>query len=50
MSRPEAPAKPELFAVDFDERPFTVAWEVTRSCALSCLHCRAEAAVQVVAQ
>jgi len=35
--------KPELFSVDLNERPFTVAWELTRSCALSCLHCRAEA-------
>ena len=36
-------AKPELLSVDFDERPFTVAWELTRSCALACRHCRAEA-------
>ena len=43
MPRPEAPAKPELLAVDLNERPFTVAWEITRSCALACLHCRAEA-------
>ncbi len=45
-TRPERPAfgaKPELLSVDFDERPFTVAWELTRSCALACLHCRAEA-------
>ncbi len=35
--------RPELLSVDFNERPFTVAWELTRSCALSCLHCRAEA-------
>ncbi len=35
--------RPELFAVDFNERPFTVAWEVTRACALACVHCRAEA-------
>ncbi len=42
----DAPAKPELLSVDFDERPFTVAWEVTRSCALACLHCRAEAQPQ----
>ncbi len=35
--------KPELLSVDFNERPFTVAWELTRSCALACLHCRAEA-------
>lgn len=38
-----APVRPELLAVDFDERPFTVAWELTRACALACLHCRAEA-------
>jgi radical SAM protein len=38
--------RPELFAVDFDERPFTVAWELTRSCALACTHCRAEAQPQ----
>lgn len=35
--------RPELFEVDFDERPFTVAWELTRACALACVHCRAEA-------
>jgi radical SAM protein len=29
--------------VDFDRSPFTVIWEVTRACALACLHCRAEA-------
>lgn len=28
---------------DFDQAPFTVAWEITRSCALACVHCRAEA-------
>ncbi len=28
---------------DFDQSPFTVAWEITRSCALACVHCRAEA-------
>jgi AdoMet-dependent heme synthase len=28
---------------DFDERPFLVFWEITRSCALACSHCRAEA-------
>ena len=27
----------------FDERPFLVFWEITRSCALACSHCRAEA-------
>ena len=35
--------RPDLLSVDFDERPFTVAWELTRSCALACSHCRAEA-------
>lgn len=30
-------------SVDFNERPFTVAWEITRACALACIHCRAEA-------
>lgn len=38
-----AAGKPELFSIDLDERPFTVAWEVTRACALACVHCRAEA-------
>ncbi|MSP21616.1 MAG: hypothetical protein EXR66_01095 [Dehalococcoidia bacterium] len=43
----EAPrSKPELLSVDFNERPFTVAWELTRSCALACVHCRAEAQPQ----
>lgn len=39
----EGRPKPELLSVDFDERPFTVAWEITRACALACVHCRAEA-------
>ncbi|HSQ13185.1 MAG TPA: TIGR04053 family radical SAM/SPASM domain-containing protein [Candidatus Deferrimicrobium sp.] len=29
--------------MDFNQRPFTVVWETTRSCDLACLHCRAEA-------
>jgi radical SAM protein len=29
--------------VDFDRAPFTIAWEVTRACAFSCVHCRADA-------
>jgi radical SAM protein len=32
-----------LAEADFDLAPFTLAWEVTRACALVCLHCRAEA-------
>ncbi|MEK7388110.1 MAG: TIGR04053 family radical SAM/SPASM domain-containing protein [Elusimicrobiota bacterium] len=30
-------------AVDFNDAPFLVIWETTRSCALACRHCRAEA-------
>ncbi len=40
-------ARPALsrsrFSVDFDQSPLLVIWEVTRSCELACLHCRAEA-------
>jgi radical SAM protein len=35
--------RPALAAVDFDEAPFLVIWEVTRACDLACKHCRAEA-------
>jgi radical SAM protein len=28
---------------DFDQAPFTIAWEVTRACAYTCVHCRADA-------
>lgn len=31
---------------NYDENPFIVIWEVTRACALKCLHCRAEAQYQ----
>ena len=34
--------RPRL-SVDFDRAPFIVIWEVTRACALACLHCRADA-------
>ena len=30
-------------AADFDQAPFTIAWEVTRACAFACVHCRADA-------
>ena len=30
-------------AVDFDQAPFLVIWETTRSCGLACKHCRADA-------
>lgn len=29
--------------MDFASAPFVVIWEVTRACALACVHCRAEA-------
>jgi len=32
-----------LAALDFDRAPFTIAWELTRSCAYACAHCRADA-------
>jgi radical SAM protein with 4Fe4S-binding SPASM domain len=31
------------FNVDFDQAPLLLIWEVTRSCELACVHCRAEA-------
>lgn len=36
-------ARPSLEAVDFSRTPFIVFWEITRSCALACRHCRAVA-------
>jgi radical SAM protein len=30
------------FPVDFHRSPFIVIWEVTRACALACVHCRAD--------
>jgi len=38
----EQPKRP-LLEVDFNQTPFTAAWEVTRACAYACIHCRAEA-------
>jgi radical SAM protein len=35
--------QPDLQAIDFDQSPFIVIWELTRACALACVHCRAEA-------
>lgn len=43
-ARPQA--RPPFLDVDFDKTPFTLAWEITRACALSCVHCRAEAIPQ----
>jgi len=31
---------------NFDQAPFTIAWEVTRACAFACVHCRADAIPQ----
>ncbi|MDP4084339.1 MAG: TIGR04053 family radical SAM/SPASM domain-containing protein [Bacillota bacterium] len=30
-------------AIDYDQNPFIVIWEVTRACQLKCVHCRADA-------
>ena len=44
MQQPTAASgRPPYLDVDFDKTPFTLAWEITRACALSCVHCRAEA-------
>lgn len=32
-----------MFSQDYNENPFIVIWELTRACALKCLHCRAKA-------
>jgi len=33
----------EIVLPDFNQAPFLVIWEVTRACALACVHCRADA-------
>lgn len=43
MTGPVPAARPDFAAIDFAVAPFTVAWEITRACALACIHCRAEA-------
>jgi AdoMet-dependent heme synthase len=32
-----------MIHADFDQAPFTIAWEITRACAYACVHCRADA-------
>ena len=32
-----------ITSVDFNQAPFLVIWEMTRACALACVHCRADA-------
>ncbi|HJV46445.1 MAG TPA: TIGR04053 family radical SAM/SPASM domain-containing protein [Bacillota bacterium] len=43
----EMPSFPDVkginFNRDYNQSPFIAIWEVTRACALKCLHCRAEA-------
>lgn len=36
----------KMVVADFDQAPFTIAWEVTRACAFACVHCRADAIPQ----
>jgi radical SAM protein len=44
MTAPLAPLRPRPAAPnDFAQVPFIVIWEVTRACALACVHCRADA-------
>lgn len=45
MAEPQGEVKgrPSMADLDFDHAPFIVFWEVTRACALACIHCRAEA-------
>jgi AdoMet-dependent heme synthase len=33
---------PDFASLDFNNAPFIVIWEVTRACALACVHCRAD--------
>jgi radical SAM protein len=45
---PFSPARPDGAPalngpIDFSSAPFTIIWEVTRSCGLRCVHCRAAA-------
>lgn len=43
----EQPIESDFAAVDTPgERPFIAIWEVTRACALACVHCRASAQLQ----
>src|SRR5689334_22637144 len=34
--------RPTVGSLDFNRSPFLVIWEVTRACALACVHCRAD--------
>jgi len=39
----DRPLRADRGPTSFEQAPFIVIWEVTRACALSCVHCRAEA-------
>ena len=43
IGRPRAPSHDVSMQLDFERAPFLVIWEVTRACALACVHCRADA-------
>ena len=43
LTTPAAAANRYFPPTDFAQAPFIVIWEVTRACALACLHCRADA-------
>jgi radical SAM protein len=40
---PEIRRPQDAWFMDFSHSPFLVIWEVTRACALACVHCRADA-------
>jgi radical SAM protein len=40
---PPAAIREDHVHMDFSRSPFIVIWEVTRACALACVHCRADA-------
>jgi radical SAM protein with 4Fe4S-binding SPASM domain len=40
---PQGIGRPAIDSVDYNKCPLLVIWEVTRSCALACSHCRAAA-------
>jgi AdoMet-dependent heme synthase len=45
MGHPHGAGHPhgQGMAIDYDQNPFIVIWEVTRACQLKCVHCRADA-------
>lgn len=43
IGRLSAPSHDISMQFDFERAPFLVIWEVTRACALACVHCRADA-------